>query len=137
LNGQVKKDREGHQRGAPTTSGKWVHKRIEYKWVALSVTTIGALMAAIDSTIVILALPQMMERLHADLVQMIWVIMAYILVSTVLLLTFGRFADMFGRVRSIISASSSLQLVPHSAVYLKARCGSSWHGSYRGQARLL
>jgi EmrB/QacA subfamily drug resistance transporter len=80
-------------------AGKWVHRRIDYKWVVLSVTTIGALMAAIDTTIVILALPQMMEKLHADLVQMIWVIMAYILVSTVLLLTFGRVADMFGRVR--------------------------------------
>jgi EmrB/QacA subfamily drug resistance transporter len=74
-------------------------RRIDYKWIVLSVTTIGALMAAIDSTIVILALPQMMEKLHADLVHMIWVIMAYILVSTVLLLTFGRIADMFGRVR--------------------------------------
>ena len=74
-------------------------QRIDYKWIVLSVTTIGALMAAIDSTIVILALPQMMEKLHADLVHMIWVIMAYILVSTVLLLTFGRIADMFGRVR--------------------------------------
>jgi EmrB/QacA subfamily drug resistance transporter len=73
--------------------------RVDYKWIVLSVTTIGAMMAAIDSTIVILALPQMMEKLHADLVQMIWVIMAYILVSTVLLLTFGRIADMFGRVR--------------------------------------
>ncbi|MGA2613156.1 MAG: MFS transporter [Spirochaetia bacterium] len=82
-----------------TPSQRWVHRRIEYKWVALSVTTIGALMASIDSTIVILALPQMMEKLHADLVRMIWVIMAYILVSTVLLLTFGRIADMFGRVR--------------------------------------
>ncbi|MGA2547765.1 MAG: MFS transporter [Rectinemataceae bacterium] len=74
-------------------------ERIEYKWIALSVTTIGALMSAIDSTIVILALPQMMNRLHANLAEMIWVIMAYILVSTVLLLTFGRIADMFGRVK--------------------------------------
>jgi EmrB/QacA subfamily drug resistance transporter len=87
------------ERADPGGGGKWVHRRIDYKWVALSVTTIGALMAAIDSTIVVLALPQMMEKLHADLVQMIWVIMAYILVSTVLLLTFGRIADMFGRVR--------------------------------------
>ncbi len=76
-----------------------MRRRIDYKWIVLSVTTIGALMASIDSTIVILALPQMMEKLHADLVHMIWVIMAYILVSTVLLLTFGRIADMFGRVR--------------------------------------
>jgi EmrB/QacA subfamily drug resistance transporter len=73
--------------------------RIEYKWVALSVTTIGALMAAIDSNIVVLALPDMMVKLHADLVAMIWVIMGYILMSASLLLTFGRIADMVGRVR--------------------------------------
>jgi len=74
-------------------------KGIDYKWIALSVTTIGALMSAIDSTIVILALPDMMVKLHADLIQMVWVIMAYILISTVFLLTFGRVADMLGRVR--------------------------------------
>ena len=74
-------------------------RKIEYKWIVLSVTTIGALMAAIDSTIVILGLPDMMVKLHADLIEMIWVIMGYILVSTVFLLTFGRVADMFGRVR--------------------------------------
>jgi EmrB/QacA subfamily drug resistance transporter len=74
-------------------------RKIAYKWIVLSVTTIGALMAAIDSTIVILGLPDMMIKLHADLISMIWVIMAYILVSTVFLLTFGRVADMFGRVR--------------------------------------
>lgn len=74
-------------------------KRPAYKWIALSVTTIGSLMAAIDSTIVILALPNMLQDLHSDLVKMTWVIMAYIMVSTVLQLTFGRMADMFGRVR--------------------------------------
>lgn len=74
-------------------------RNIEYKWIVLSVTTIGALMAAIDSTIVVLGLPDMMVKLHADLIEMIWVIMGYILVSTVFLLTFGRVADMFGRVR--------------------------------------
>ena len=75
------------------------HRGIDYKWIVLSVTTIGSLMAAIDSTIVTLALPDMMVKLHADLIEMTWVIMAYILISTVLLLTFGRVADMFGRVR--------------------------------------
>jgi EmrB/QacA subfamily drug resistance transporter len=74
-------------------------RSVPYKWIVLSVTTIGALMASIDSTIVILGLPDMMVKLHADLVEMIWVIMAYILVSTVFLLTFGRIADMLGRVR--------------------------------------
>ncbi len=73
--------------------------RLEYKWMALGVTTIGSLMAAVDGTIVILGLPEMMVKLHADLVEMIWVIMGYILISTVFLLTFGRVADMVGRVR--------------------------------------
>jgi EmrB/QacA subfamily drug resistance transporter len=73
--------------------------RVDYKWIALSVTTIGALMAAIDSTIVILALPDMMVELHANLIEMIWVIIGYLLISTVFLLTFGRVADLIGRVR--------------------------------------
>jgi len=73
--------------------------RVQYKWIALSVTTLGALMAAIDSTIVILGLPSMMTELHAGLIEMVWVIIGYLLVSTVFLLTFGRIADMLGRTR--------------------------------------
>ena len=83
----------------PAPGRVFAGRHIEYKWIALSVTTIGALMAAIDSTIVVLALPDMMVKLHADLVVMVWVIMGYILVSTVFLLTFGRAADILGRVR--------------------------------------
>ncbi|MGA2821712.1 MAG: MFS transporter [Anaerolineales bacterium] len=74
-------------------------KSLPYKWIALSVTTLGVLMAAIDTTIVILAIPEIMSKLHSDLISMIWVIMGYILVTTVFLLTFGRVADMLGRVR--------------------------------------
>jgi len=98
--------------------------RIDYKWIALSVTTIGALMSAIDSTIVILALPDMMVRLHADLVEMTWVIMAYILISTVFLMTFGRVADMLGRVRMynlgfvVFTVGSALCGISQSATQL-------------------
>ncbi len=67
--------------------------------MTLSVTTIGAAMAAIDSSIVILGLPDIMSSLHSDLVTMVWVLMGYILMSTVFLALFGRMADMFGRVR--------------------------------------
>lgn len=56
-------------------------------------------MVAIDSTIVILALPNMLQDLHSNMVRMVWIIIGYLLVNTVLLLTFGRMADMFGRVR--------------------------------------
>jgi len=91
--------KETRKRTVPSPAPLGLHGRIEYKWIVLSVTTIGALMAAIDGTIVILALPDMLVQLHADLIEMIWVIMGYILVSTVFLLAFGRVADMFGRVR--------------------------------------
>lgn len=73
--------------------------RFAYKWVALSVTTLGSAMAAIDSSIVVLGLPSIMTSLRSDLVTMIWVLMGYILMSTVFLMLFGRLADMFGRVR--------------------------------------
>ena len=56
-------------------------------------------MAAIDSSIVVLGIPTMMKDLGADLVTMVWVLMGYILMSTIFLLLFGRLADMFGRVR--------------------------------------
>jgi MFS family permease len=79
---------------AATTLG-----HVQYKWIVLSVTTLGAAMPAIDSSIVILAIPQMLFSLHSDLLTMIWVIMGYILMSTVTLALFGRLADMFGRVR--------------------------------------
>jgi EmrB/QacA subfamily drug resistance transporter len=78
---------------SPGTSG------LPYKWVAFSVTSIGVLMSAIDSTVVVLGLPVMVQDLHASLVSMIWVIMGYTLVSTACLLVLGRIADMFGRVR--------------------------------------
>jgi EmrB/QacA subfamily drug resistance transporter len=70
---------------------------MEYKWKALSVTSTGALMAAVDSTVVLLALFPMAEDLHSDFVTMIWVIIAYLVVNTALVLSLGRLADMYGR----------------------------------------
>ena len=54
-------------------------------------------MSAVDSTVVLLALFPMAEDLHSDFVTMIWVIVAYLLVNTALVLSFGRLADMYGR----------------------------------------
>src|SRR5271169_4475821 len=118
--------KESGQAAAGAAHAPAGHRGIEYKWIALSVTTIGALMAAIDSTIVILALPDMMVKLHAGLVEMVWVIMAYILMSSVCLLTFGRIADMFGRVRMynlgfvIFTVGSALCGLSQSATQLIA-----------------
>ena len=56
-------------------------------------------MSAVDTTAVVLGLPVMMQDLRSDIVSMIWVIMAYLLVITVLGTQVGRLGDMFGRVR--------------------------------------
>lgn len=73
--------------------------RVEYKWKAFSVTSIGALMSAADTTIVLLALLPIAENLHTDYITIVWVILAYLLVNTSLVLTLGRIGDIRGRKR--------------------------------------
>lgn len=80
-------------------NGAMGHRKIEYKWIVLSVVTLGALLAAIDSSIVILALPSIMNDLATNMVTAMWVLMGYILMNTIFLIIFGRLADLFGRVR--------------------------------------
>jgi EmrB/QacA subfamily drug resistance transporter len=72
---------------------------MQYKWKALSVTSVGALMAAVDSTVVLLALLPIAEELQSDFVSMVWVVIAYILVNTAFVLSLGRMGDMYGRKR--------------------------------------
>ena len=72
---------------------------MEYKWKAFSVTSLGSLMSAVDSTIVLLALVPIAEELNSDYVTMVWVVIAYILANTALVLSLGRLADMYGRKR--------------------------------------
>ncbi|MBX8638031.1 MAG: MFS transporter [Thermoplasmata archaeon] len=70
---------------------------MDYKWKALSVTSIGVAMSAVDSTIVILALFPIATSLKSNFVTIVWVIIAYILMSTALVLSLGRIADIYGR----------------------------------------
>ena len=70
---------------------------MQYKWKTLSVTSVGSLMAAVDSTVVLLALLPIAEELHSDFVSMVWVVVAYILVNTAFVLSLGRMGDMYGR----------------------------------------
>ena len=67
--------------------------------LALLVIMIGVLMAAVDTTIVILALPELERSLHVSLSGVVWVIIGYLLVITLLATQVGRLGDMFGRVR--------------------------------------
>jgi EmrB/QacA subfamily drug resistance transporter len=73
--------------------------KMDYKWVALSVTTVGMFMASLDSCIVVVGLPTILQDLHASIVHGIWIITGYILMTTILAVILGRLADLYGRVR--------------------------------------
>ena len=68
-----------------------------YKWWVLSCTSLGMLLATVNSGTLIIALPDLERSLHTTLLQLVWVILAYMIVSTVLVLTAGRLSDLFGR----------------------------------------
>jgi EmrB/QacA subfamily drug resistance transporter len=72
---------------------------MEYKWKAFSVTALGTFMAGLDATVVLLALLPIARNLHTDYVTIIWVVLAYLLATTALVLSFGRISDIYGRKR--------------------------------------
>src|SRR3954454_6782405 len=73
-----------------------------YKWWALSCTSLGMLLATINSGTLIIALPDLEKSLGTSLLQLVWVILAYMIASTVLVLTAGRLSDLFGRKRAYV-----------------------------------
>jgi EmrB/QacA subfamily drug resistance transporter len=68
-----------------------------YKWWALSCTSLGLLLATINSGTLIIALPDLERALGTSILTLVWVILAYMIASTVLVLTAGRLSDLFGR----------------------------------------
>src|SRR5213082_3839794 len=91
----------------PRSSGRrrlGVHAEHEhYKWWALSCTSLGMLLATINSGTLIIALPDLERSLGTSLLQLVWVILAYMIASTVLVLTAGRLSDLFGRKRAYLA----------------------------------
>src|SRR3954468_12517003 len=76
-----------------------------YKWIALSNTTLGVLIATINASILLIALPDIFRGLRIDPLApgnssyLLWLIMGYLVVTAVLVVTFGRLGDMYGRVK--------------------------------------
>jgi EmrB/QacA subfamily drug resistance transporter len=73
-----------------------------YKWWALSCTSLGMLLATINSGTLIIALPDLERSLHTSLLELVWVILVYMIASTVLVLSAGRLSDQFGRKKAYI-----------------------------------
>jgi EmrB/QacA subfamily drug resistance transporter len=74
-----------------------------YKWWALSCTSLGMLLATINSGTLVIALPDLEKALGVSLLTLVWVILAFMIASTVLVLTFGRLSDLFGRKRAFVA----------------------------------
>jgi len=78
---------------------------LEYKWVALSNTTLGMLIATINASILLIALPDIFRGIRIDPLApgntsyLLWLILGFIVVMAVLLVSLGRLGDMYGRVR--------------------------------------
>ncbi len=103
----------------------------------LFVIVLGTLMAAIDTTIVVLALPTMGTELHSPLGTIIWVILLYLLVATLLTTQFGRIGDIFGRARlyttgfAIFTVASVLcGLAPSDLFLIASRGGQAVGASF-------
>src|SRR5664279_2578803 len=73
-----------------------------YKWWVLSCTSLGMLLATLNSGTLIIALPDLERSLHTTLLQLVWVILVYMIASTVLLLNAGRLSDQFGRKKAYV-----------------------------------
>jgi EmrB/QacA subfamily drug resistance transporter len=81
-----------------------VHREHDtYKWWALSCTSLGMLLATINSGTLIIALPNLERSLHTSLLELVWVILTYMIASTVLVLSAGRLSDQFGRKRAYVA----------------------------------
>src|SRR5690242_10425444 len=81
-----------------------------YKWWALSCTSVGMLLAAMNSGTLIIALPDLERALHTSLLGLVWVILAYMIASTVLVLSAGRLSDLFGRKRAYVGGFLAFSL---------------------------
>ncbi len=97
---------------------------MDYKYIVMTNTTIGAFMSQLDSNIVLIALPSIARDLKATPFEALWVIMGYILMTAVLLLMIGRLADVYGKVRlynagfAVFTAGSGLCSLAFSGTML-------------------
>src|SRR5436309_14655450 len=77
-----------------------------YKWIVLTNTTIGMLLATINASILLSALPDIFRGIHVDPLApgntnyLLWMILGFLIVTAVLVVRLGRLGDMYGRVRT-------------------------------------
>ncbi len=110
-----------------------------YKWVALSNTTLGVLLATIDASITLIAMPDIFRGIHLNPLgpgnsfYLLWMILGFLVVTSVLVVSLGRLGDLFGRVRIynlgfVIYTTASLLL---AVDWLTGRSGATYLIAFR------
>ena len=105
-----------------------------YKWIALSNTTLGILMAVINQSIVIIALPAIFRGIHlnplipSNTSYLLWMLLSFMVVMAVLVVSLGRVGDIFGRVRmyNLGFAIFTLGSILLSVTWLEGSAGALW-----------
>jgi MFS family permease len=109
-------------------------RKLDYKWVALSNTTLGMLMATINGSILLIALPDIFRGIHIDPLApgntsyLLWLILGFLVVIAVLVVSLGRLGDIYGRVKmfnlgfAVFTAFSILL----SVTWMHGSAGALW-----------
>ena len=105
-----------------------------YKWIALSNTTLGILMAVINQSIVIIALPAIFRGIHlnplipSNTSYLLWMLLSFMVVMAVLVVSLGRVGDIFGRVRmyNLGFAVFTVGSILLSVTWLQGSAGAMW-----------
>ncbi len=116
-----------------STAGTAAHHD-RYKWIALSNVTLGMLMATINSSIILIALPDIFRGIHLNPLTpgntsyLLWMLMSFLVVTAVLLVSLGRVGDMFGRVRmyNLGFAVFTFFSILLSVTWLHGSAGALW-----------
>src|SRR5450755_2131751 len=105
-----------------------------YKWIALSNCTLGVLLATLDASITLIAMPDIFRGIKLDPLvpansfYLLWMILGYLVVASVLIVSLGRLGDMYGRVR-IYNAGFVIYTVASLALtvdWMTGRAGATY-----------
>jgi MFS family permease len=115
-------------------AGKALDLGPRYKWIALSNTTLGILMVTINQSIILIALPDIFRGINLNPLgagntsYLLWMFMGFLVVSAVLVVSFGRLGDMFGRVRmyNLGFAVFSIASIFLAVTWMKGVDGALW-----------
>jgi MFS family permease len=107
---------------------------VAYKWIALSNTTLGILMATMNSSILLIALPDIFRGIKLDPLApgntsyFLWILMGFMLVTSVLVVSLGRVGDIYGRVRmyNIGFAVFTVFSIALAATWMSGTSGALW-----------